>query len=139
MGVSVGGAGVRVGNGVGAEQDESDANNTMPQAANGIRRRAMSRILNENPPFPLTLAGMSEAYRWKPGVATAPLCYRSIDRSVLQKVIAQATFTSMGGSADVEWPWLMAAALLSTLPVLLLFIFCQRFFIAGLTGGAVKG
>ncbi|MBN1341530.1 MAG: carbohydrate ABC transporter permease [Phycisphaerae bacterium] len=58
---------------------------------------------------------------------------------VLQKVIAQATFTSMGGTIDVEWPWLMAAALISTLPVLILFIFCQRFFIAGLTGGAVKG
>jgi len=32
----------------------------------------------------------------------------------------------------------MAASLISTIPVLTLFIFCQRFFIAGLTGGAVK-
>jgi len=58
---------------------------------------------------------------------------------VLQKVLAQATMISQAGSTDTEWPWLMAAALLSTVPVLLLFIFCQRFFIAGLTGGAVKG
>ena len=58
---------------------------------------------------------------------------------VLQKVIAQATFVSMGGAEDVLWPWLMAVGLISTLPVLVLFIFGQRFFIAGLTGGALKG
>jgi multiple sugar transport system permease protein len=59
---------------------------------------------------------------------------------VLQKVIAQAAYTSMQGtSAGIEFPWLMAAALLSTLPVLVLFAFFQRYFIAGLTAGAVKG
>jgi len=82
----------------------------------------------------ITFLGGWESFIW-PLLITDP--HSKFD--VLQKVIAQATFTSMGGSADVEWPWLMAAALLSTLPVLLLFIFCQRFFIAGLTGGAVKG
>jgi ABC-type glycerol-3-phosphate transport system permease component len=39
----------------------------------------------------------------------------------------------------MEWTYLMAAALLSTLPVLLMFLLGQRFFIAGLTSGAVKG
>jgi len=32
----------------------------------------------------------------------------------------------------------MAASLISTLPVLVLFVFCQRYFIAGLTRGALK-
>ncbi len=82
----------------------------------------------------ITFLGGWESFIW-PLLITDP--HSKFD--VLQKVIAQATFTSMGGSADVEWPWLMAAALISTLPVLLLFIFFQRFFIAGLTGGAVKG
>ena len=82
----------------------------------------------------ITFLGGWESFIW-PLLITDP----HSDFDVLQKVIAQATFTSMGGSADVEWPWLMAAALISTLPVLILFIFCQRFFIAGLTGGAVKG
>ena len=58
---------------------------------------------------------------------------------VLQKVLAQATMVTQAGSTDTEWPWLMAAALISTLPVLVLFAFCQRFFIAGLKRGAVKG
>lgn len=82
----------------------------------------------------ITFLGGWESFIW-PLLITDP--HGEFD--VLQKVIAQATFASMGGSADVEWPWLMAAGLISTLPVLLLFIFFQRFFIAGLTGGAVKG
>jgi len=58
---------------------------------------------------------------------------------VLQKVIARAAYTTMSGPAGgLEYPWLMAAALISTVPVLLLFAFCQRYFISGLTAGAVK-
>ena len=58
---------------------------------------------------------------------------------VLQKVLANATYASMGGTTQTEWAYLMATGLISTLPVLVLFLFFQRFFIAGLTGGAVKG
>jgi ABC-type glycerol-3-phosphate transport system permease component len=58
---------------------------------------------------------------------------------VLQKVLAQATMVSQGGTVDTEWPWLMAAALVSTVPMLILFMFFQRFFVAGLSSGAVKG
>jgi multiple sugar transport system permease protein len=58
---------------------------------------------------------------------------------VLQKVIANATYVSMGGTTETEWAYLMAAALISTLPVLALFLLFQRFFIAGLTAGSVKG
>lgn len=38
-----------------------------------------------------------------------------------------------------EWGPLTAASLMSILPVLVLFIFLQRQFIAGLTGGSIKG
>lgn len=58
---------------------------------------------------------------------------------VLPKVLAQATFASMGGAQDIQWPWLMAAALIATIPVLVLFVIGQRFFIEGLTRGAIKG
>jgi multiple sugar transport system permease protein len=58
---------------------------------------------------------------------------------VLPKVLAEATFASMGGAQDIQWPWLMAAALIATVPVLILFALGQRFFIEGLTKGAVKG
>lgn len=82
----------------------------------------------------ITFLGGWEAYIW-PLLITDP----QSNFDVLQKVLAQATMISQAGSTDTEWPWLMAAAFLSTLPVLVLFAFCQRFFIAGLTRGAVKG
>lgn len=62
-----------------------------------------------------------------------------VDGIQTAKAITQAVLISQVGGSDAEWPWLMAAALISTGPVLLLFMFCQRFFIAGLTGGVLKG
>jgi multiple sugar transport system permease protein len=58
---------------------------------------------------------------------------------VLQKVLANATMISAAGSTDTQWPWLMAGSLVATVPVLILFVACQRFFVAGLTRGGVKG
>ena len=75
-----------------------------------------------------------EAFIW-PMLITDP--HSSFD--VLQKLLAQATYASLAGGEDVRWPWLMAAALIATLPVMVLFVFGQRYFIAGLSGGAVKG
>jgi multiple sugar transport system permease protein len=41
--------------------------------------------------------------------------------------------------AQIDWGGLMAAAVLITLPVLILAIITQRYIVAGLTAGAVKG
>ena len=41
--------------------------------------------------------------------------------------------------AQIDWGGLMAAAVLITLPVLVLAIATQRYVIRGLTAGAVKG
>jgi arabinogalactan oligomer / maltooligosaccharide transport system permease protein len=38
-----------------------------------------------------------------------------------------------------DWHYLSAAAVLITLPVLIIFIWAQRYLVAGLTGGSVKG
>lgn len=43
------------------------------------------------------------------------------------------------GDVEVNWGGLMAAALVVSLPVILLFVGLQRSFISGLTSGAVKG
>lgn len=43
------------------------------------------------------------------------------------------------GDVEVNWGGLMAAAIVVSLPVVLLFLFMQRGFISGLTAGAVKG
>jgi multiple sugar transport system permease protein len=43
------------------------------------------------------------------------------------------------GQHTYDWSQMMAMSFLGSLPVLLLFLFFQRYFIAGMSGGAVKG
>ena len=43
------------------------------------------------------------------------------------------------GQYGTEWQLMMAAALLMLVPVFVIFLFGQRFFVSGLTIGAVKG
>ena len=38
-----------------------------------------------------------------------------------------------------DWQWLTASAVLVTIPVLVIFIWAQRYLVSGLTGGSVKG
>lgn len=60
---------------------------------------------------------------------------------VLSKADAQTAPVALGalvGADKVHWGALMAAAVVMTLPVLVVFIFLQRYFIAGITAGAVK-
>jgi multiple sugar transport system permease protein len=42
------------------------------------------------------------------------------------------------GQHTYDWSQMMAMSFLGSLPVLLLFLFFQRYFIAGMSGGAVK-
>jgi multiple sugar transport system permease protein len=51
----------------------------------------------------------------------------------------QLALTGFSQSGNIQYGPLMAAALLVTLPVLLVFLFNQRHFISGLSEGAVKG
>ena len=37
-----------------------------------------------------------------------------------------------------KWPWVLAAAVGAAVPILIIFIFLQKYMIAGLTAGAVK-
>jgi multiple sugar transport system permease protein len=46
---------------------------------------------------------------------------------------------SFMGQYDTQWNLLMAGAVISTLPVIILFIFLQKYLISGLTAGGVKG
>lgn len=43
------------------------------------------------------------------------------------------------GQYSTEWNVLMAASVMTTLPIVLLFIFLQKYFIRGMTSGSVKG
>lgn len=45
---------------------------------------------------------------------------------------------SLNSQYQIKWNDLMAASTVSSIPLVLLFIFFQKYFIAGMTGGAVK-
>lgn len=58
----------------------------------------------------------------------------SADRYVLSVGIA-----NLLGEYRIDWNELMAAAVIATLPVILLYSFLERHLVAGITAGAVKG
>ncbi|MDO5049216.1 MAG: ABC transporter permease subunit [Actinomycetaceae bacterium] len=43
------------------------------------------------------------------------------------------------GGNDKNWDWFASGAVIAAIPILLLFLFLQKYIVAGLTGGAVKG
>lgn len=43
------------------------------------------------------------------------------------------------GQYSTDWNLLMAGAVVTTVPVIVMFVFLQRYLVAGLTAGAVKG
>ena len=45
----------------------------------------------------------------------------------------------MSKSYSVYWNELMAASTISSIPLMVMFLFLQRYFISNMTGGAVKG
>lgn len=55
------------------------------------------------------------------------------------QTLSAGVATFMGELAPSSWGLLMAAGVMTTLPLVLLFAFLQRFWIAGLGSGAVKG
>jgi multiple sugar transport system permease protein len=46
---------------------------------------------------------------------------------------------SMLGAQDLRWGEILAGASLIALPLFVIFTFCYRYFVAGLTAGALKG
>ena len=58
-----------------------------------------------------------------------------IARRTLQVALVNQVFDSIG----ITWSYVMAFAIISSLPIVALFLVAQRWFIAGLTAGAVKG
>ncbi|RII95570.1 carbohydrate ABC transporter permease [Clavibacter michiganensis] len=52
---------------------------------------------------------------------------------------APVALTQFATEFDVDWGATMAASVVLTLPIVILFVVMQRYFVGGLTGGAVKG
>jgi ABC-type glycerol-3-phosphate transport system permease component len=83
--------------------------------------------------FILSFVSGWEAFIW-PLLITDP----GSSFNVFQEVLAAQTRGTLAGGIDVDWPQLMAFALVGTIPMFIIFLLGQRFFVAGLTQGAVK-
>ncbi len=59
------------------------------------------------------------------------------DNSLRTLPIAIAGF--FGQHQFTQWGYVFAMSVLTLLPVVLVFLFCQRYFVSGLTAGSVKG
>ncbi|XEC94391.1 carbohydrate ABC transporter permease [Paenibacillus tarimensis] len=76
----------------------------------------------------ITFLGNWDAYLW-------PLVIINNDRLQLIQV-AIANFTSMAGT---EWTKVLAANTIATVPILILFLILQRYYVQGITMSGVKG
>ena len=57
----------------------------------------------------------------------------------VMRTIAAGLVVTYQGQYQIYWSQMMAASLLASLPIILLFLLMQRYFIQGMTMGAVKG
>ncbi|MDL2323890.1 carbohydrate ABC transporter permease [Ruminococcaceae bacterium OttesenSCG-928-A16] len=56
-----------------------------------------------------------------------------------KRTLASGLVMTYLGEASTNWGAMMAASIVSAIPVTIIFVFLQRYFIQGLTAGAVKG
>ena len=56
-----------------------------------------------------------------------------------RKTLAPGLVMTFLGEASTNWGYMMAASIVAAIPVTIIFVFLQRYFIQGLTSGAVKG
>ena len=56
-----------------------------------------------------------------------------------RRTLAPGLVMTFLGEASTNWSAMMSASIVAAVPVTIIFVFLQRYFIAGLTSGAVKG
>lgn len=97
--------------------------------------RIMTRIV-----FPIAVPGMISiaiygfVWSWNDLLYSMTLVTDSARRTLASGLVM--TFL---GEASTNWGYMMSASIVAAIPVTIIFIFLQRYFIQGLTAGAVKG
>ena len=90
--------------------------------------------------FPLAVPGMISiaiygfVWSWNDLLYSMTLVTDSARRTLASGLVM--TFL---GEASTNWGYMMAASIVAAIPVTIIFVFLQRYFIQGLTSGAVKG
>ncbi|UOF89497.1 carbohydrate ABC transporter permease [Fodinisporobacter ferrooxydans] len=92
--------------------------------------------------FPLMLPGMVVSFVFSFLLAWSDVLFASVLTSPATHTVAvglQAYIASGEAGGDVYWGQLMAASLTSGLPIVIIFLFFQKYIMGGLASGAVKG
>jgi multiple sugar transport system permease protein len=100
----------------------------------GTRLQALTRVI-----LPLTLPGMAATVGFVFTAAWSELLFALMlidDESRMTFAVGLLTFI---GKFDVDWGQMMAASTLGLIPACLFFVLLQRYLVAGLSAGAVKG
>jgi multiple sugar transport system permease protein len=100
----------------------------------GTRLQALTRVI-----LPLTLPGMAATVGFVFTAAWSELLFALMlidDESRMTFAVGLLTFI---GKFDVDWGQMMAASMLGLIPACLFFGLLQRYLVAGLSAGAVKG
>lgn len=97
--------------------------------------RIMLRII-----FPLAVPGMITIAIYGFVWSWNDLLYSmTLVTDTARRTLASGLVMTFLGEASTNWGYMMAASIVATVPVTIIFVLLQRYFIQGLTAGAVKG
>ena len=90
--------------------------------------------------FPITVPGMISIAIYGFVWSWNDLLYSmTLVTDTAKRTLASGLVMTFLGEASTNWGYMMAASIVAAIPVTVIFVFLQRYFIQGLTSGAVKG
>jgi multiple sugar transport system permease protein len=100
----------------------------------GTRLQALTHVI-----LPLTLPGMAATVGFVFTAAWSELLFALMLIDDQNRMTFAVGLLSFIGKFDVDWGQMMAASMLGLIPATLFFVLLQRYLVAGLSAGAVKG
>ena len=98
------------------------------------RLQALIRVV-----LPITVPGLAATYAFVYILSWNEYLFATTFISTSEKRLITTTMASAIGQFNVDYAKLIPAAILSTLPLIVLFMFIQRYIIKGLAMGSTKG